>query len=79
MTRGGSRGLHRKHFLPFIQIFVLYHIFTRFLNSAHKLEIPRSEVRDLLRQWLEEPTATHFLLIEPDEELRRILDETFAA
>jgi DNA-binding transcriptional regulator YhcF (GntR family) len=51
----------------------LHHIFTRFLNSAHKLDIPLSDIRDHLKQWLDAPTATKLLLIEPREALREII------
>jgi GntR family transcriptional regulator len=51
----------------------LNHIFNRFLNSARKLDIPLSEVKDLLRRWLDAPMTTCFLLIEPREALREIV------
>jgi GntR family transcriptional regulator len=41
--------------------------------SARELGAPLSTVRSRLRQWLELQPPDHFLLIEPDEELRRIL------
>jgi GntR family transcriptional regulator len=51
----------------------LNHIFTRFLNSARKLDIPLSDVKELLRHWLNAPMTTCFLLIEPREALREIV------
>jgi DNA-binding transcriptional regulator YhcF (GntR family) len=42
-------------------------------RTARKLEIPLPMVRSRLRYWLELQLPNHFLLIEPDEELRRIL------
>lgn len=42
-------------------------------RSAHKLGAPLSAVRSRLRHWLELQPPDHFLLIESDEELRRIL------
>jgi len=51
----------------------LDYIFTRFLNSAQRLNITTSDIRNLLQRWLESPKATHFLLIEPEEPLRRII------
>ncbi len=42
-------------------------------RSARKLGVPLPVVRSRLRQWLELQPPDHFLLIEPDEELRRIL------
>lgn len=42
-------------------------------RSARELGAPLSTVRSRLRQWLELQPPDHFLLIEPDEELRRIL------
>jgi DNA-binding transcriptional regulator YhcF (GntR family) len=41
-------------------------------RSARKLEIPLGTLRTRLRQWLELQPPIHFLLIEPDEELRCI-------
>jgi GntR family transcriptional regulator len=45
----------------------------RLFRSARKLGISLPAVRSRLRQWLELQPPDHFLLIEPDEELRRIL------
>ena len=42
-------------------------------RSARALGAPLSTVRSRLRQWLELQPPDHFLLIEPDEELRKIL------
>ena len=41
--------------------------------AARKLGVPLPVVRTRMRQWLELQPPDHFLLIEPDEELRRIL------
>lgn len=45
----------------------------RLFRSARKLGVSLPAVRTRLRQWLELQPPDHFLLIEPDEELRRIL------
>lgn len=45
----------------------------RLFRSARELGAPLSTVRSRLRQWLELQPPDHFLLIEPDDELRRIL------
>lgn len=42
-------------------------------HSARKAGVPLSSVRSRLRQWLELQPPDHFLLVEPDEELRRIV------
>ena len=42
-------------------------------RSARGLGTPLSAVRSRLRQWLELQPPDHFLLIEPDQELRRIV------
>lgn len=42
-------------------------------RAARELGAPLSTVRSRLRQWLELQPPDHFLLIEPDEDLRRIL------
>jgi DNA-binding transcriptional regulator YhcF (GntR family) len=43
------------------------------LHGARTLGIPLTIVRARLRHWLEVQPPDHFLLLEPDEELRRIL------
>ena len=48
-------------------------LIARLFRSARKLGASLPEVRARLRQWLELQPPDHFLLIEPDEELRRIL------
>lgn len=45
----------------------------RLFRSARKLGVSLPALRSRLRQWLELQPPDHFLLIEPDEELRRIL------
>jgi hypothetical protein len=45
----------------------------RLFGSARKLGVSLLALRSRLRQWLELQPPDHFLLIEPDEELRRIL------
>lgn len=51
----------------------LDHLISRLFRSARELGAPLSTVRSRLRQWLEVQPPDHFLLIEPHEELRRIL------
>jgi GntR family transcriptional regulator len=48
-------------------------LLARLFRSARELGAPLSTVRTHLRQWLEMQPPDHFLLIEPDEELRQIL------
>jgi DNA-binding transcriptional regulator YhcF (GntR family) len=48
-------------------------------RSARTLGVSLPELRFRLRQWLEMQPPDHFLLIEPDEELRRILAAEIAA
>jgi len=45
----------------------------RLFRSARKLGVSLPALRSRLRQWLELQPPDHFLLLEPDEELRRIL------
>ena len=52
---------------------VLDQIIATLFRSARQSGIPLSTVRSRLRQWLELQPPDHFMLIEPDEELRRIL------
>lgn len=42
-------------------------------RSARSMKVPLTTLRARLRHWLELQPPDHFLLIEPDEELRRIL------
>jgi len=58
---------------PYSSALVLRQIFASFLNSARRLNVPFSDVRDLVKQWLDAPRASHFLLIEPREALREII------
>jgi hypothetical protein len=51
----------------------LNHIFSRFLYSAHKLKIPIADIKNVMRDWLNAPTTTRFLFIEPREYLREIV------
>jgi GntR family transcriptional regulator len=44
-----------------------------FFTSVRTLGIPLADVRARLRERLDQPAPEHFLLIEPDEELRRIV------
>src|SRR5213079_2501818 len=45
----------------------------RLFRSARKLGVSLPALRSRLRQWLELQPPDHFLLIEPDAELRSIL------
>jgi DNA-binding transcriptional regulator YhcF (GntR family) len=53
--------------------FALDRLVADLFRAARKLEIPLATVRASLRQYFELQLPDHFLLIEPDEELRRIL------
>lgn len=48
-------------------------------RSARKMGVSLPDLRSRLRQWMELQPPDHFLLIEPDEELRRILLAEVAA
>src|ERR1700688_5002103 len=45
----------------------------RLFRSARQLGVTLPVLRSRLRQWLELQPPDHFLLVEPDEELRRIV------
>ena len=51
----------------------LDHLVAEFFRSARKLNAPLSVVRSRLRHWLELQPPDHFLLVEPDAQLARIL------
>jgi DNA-binding transcriptional regulator YhcF (GntR family) len=53
--------------------FALDQLLAELLRSARGLGFPLATVRSRLRLWFEMQPPDHFLLIEPDEELRRIL------
>lgn len=53
--------------------FALDQLMSNLFRSARSLNIPLARVRSRLHQWLKLQPPDHFLLIEPDEELRRIL------
>jgi DNA-binding transcriptional regulator YhcF (GntR family) len=53
--------------------FALDQLVADLLRSARRLGIPLAAVRSRLRHWFELQPPRHFLLIEADEELRRIL------
>jgi len=46
---------------------------TQLFRTARKLGVPLPSLRSRLRKWLELQPPDHFLLIEPDPELRKIL------
>jgi DNA-binding transcriptional regulator YhcF (GntR family) len=53
--------------------FALDHLVADLFRAARKLDIPLAAVRSRLRYWFELQFPDHFLIVEPDEELRRIL------
>ncbi len=63
----------RKPELAASSLLALDQLITRLFRSARELGVPLSTVRSRMRQWLELQPPDHFLLIEPDEELRGIL------
>jgi GntR family transcriptional regulator len=54
-------------------VLALDQMIARLFRSAQKLGVSLPELRTRLRRWLDLQPPDHFLLIEPDEELRRIL------
>ncbi|HEU5232047.1 MAG TPA: GntR family transcriptional regulator [Terriglobales bacterium] len=51
----------------------LDHLIAELFRSARELQVPLSAVQARLRHWLELQPPDHFLLIEPDAELREIV------
>jgi|HubBroStandDraft_6_1064221.scaffolds.fasta_scaffold00094_7 DNA-binding transcriptional regulator YhcF (GntR family) len=58
---------------PLSPALALDHMIAHLFRSARKLGTPVPAVRARLRQWLALRPPDHFLLIEPNEELRRIV------
>ena len=54
-------------------VLALDQMIARLFRSARKLGVTLPVLRARLRQWLELQPPDHFLLIEPEEELRRVL------
>jgi len=59
--------------LPPTPALALDQMIARLFRSARKLGVSLPDLRTRLRQWLELQPPDHFLLVEPDEELRKIL------
>jgi DNA-binding transcriptional regulator YhcF (GntR family) len=53
--------------------FALDRLVADLFREARKLDIPLAAVRSRLRHWFDVRLPDHFLVIEPDEELRKIL------
>jgi GntR family transcriptional regulator len=65
--------------MPHSPALALDQMIARLFRSARKLGVSLPVLRTRLRQWLELQPPDHFLLIEPDEELRRILAAEIAS
>ena len=59
--------------VPLSSAFALEQMIAGLFRSARKQGVSLPVLRSRLRQWLELQPPDHFLLIEPDEELRRIV------
>jgi len=62
-----------KRDLPLSPALALDHSIAGLFRSARGLGVPLAALRSRLRHWLELQPPDHFLLIEPDDELRRIV------
>jgi GntR family transcriptional regulator len=52
---------------------ILDHHIAGFFRAVRELGLPAADVRARVAQWLAAPAPDHFLLIDPDAEVRRIL------
>ncbi len=52
---------------------ILDHHISAFFRAVRELELPAADVRARVAQWLASPPPDHFLVIDPDAELREIL------
>jgi len=64
--------------MPKSPALALDQMIARLFRSARKLGVSLPGLRARLRQWLDLQPPDHFLLIEPDDELRRILSAEIA-
>ena len=73
--RRGSGVFVRAHKpdVPLSSAFALDQMIAGLFRSARRQGVSLPVLRSRLRQWLELQPPEHFLLIEPDEELRRIV------
>jgi DNA-binding transcriptional regulator YhcF (GntR family) len=66
-------GKQRPEYAQDVPELALNKLIAGFFRSARKTGVPLSVVRTRMRQWLAMQPPDQFLLIEPDEELRRIV------
>jgi len=72
--RGSGVYVRRAHpAAPLSPSLALDQLIANLLRSAREFSVPLPALRARLRQWLDLQPPDHFLLLEPDEELRRIL------
>jgi DNA-binding transcriptional regulator YhcF (GntR family) len=71
--RGSGVFVRAKPETPLSSALVLDQMIASLFRSARKQGVPLPALRARLRQWLELQPPDHFLLIEADEELRRIV------
>ena len=64
--------------VPISSAIALDHMIASLFRSARKQGVSLPALRSRLRQWLELQPPDHFLLVEPDEELRRIVTAEIA-
>jgi DNA-binding transcriptional regulator YhcF (GntR family) len=71
--RGSGVYVRAKAAAPSTPAQMLDHHIAGFFRAARELKLPAAEVRARVAEWLAAPPPDHLLLIDPDEELRRIL------
>ena len=71
--RGSGVYVRQKSAPPSTPAQRLDHHIAGFFRAAHELKLPPAQVRARVAEWLAAPPPDHFLLIDPDPELRRIL------
>jgi GntR family transcriptional regulator len=76
---GSGVYVRNKPDVPLSSDLVLDNLIANLFHAARDLGAGLSTVRSRLRQWLELQPPDHFLLIEPDEELRRIVTREMQA
>jgi DNA-binding transcriptional regulator YhcF (GntR family) len=71
--RGSGVFVRTNNEVPTTPAQILDQHISAFFRAVRELDLPSAEVRERVAQWLASPPPDHFLVIDPDPELREIL------